>query len=200
MVISTATETCFMAEEQTLTELVKQAQQGHENSMGKLAREAEGNVRAYVYRLTLDHDLTQELSQEVLLQMVKSLDSLRKAESFWPWLYRIAQNKMRQHYKSKWKETSIFESAVYKDFLSHYSHHHQADGLRRLIQKELSKKVIAAMRHIKDDHRAVLSLRCFEQLSYADIGTAMHCSEGSARIMFYRAKQAFKAGFSEYLS
>ncbi len=153
-------------------------------------------MRAYIYRLTLDHDLTQELSQEVLLQMVKSLSRLRKAESFRPWLYQIAQNKIRQHYRSRCKETSVFESGVYRDSLSHCSHH-QADGLRRLIQKELSKKLMATMRQIKDDQRAVLSLRCFEQLSYSDIGTAMHCSEGSARVMFCRAKQALKAGFSE---
>jgi len=197
--IPTITERCFMAEEQTLTELVRQAQQGHENSMGKLAREAEGKVYAYVYRLTLDHDLTQELSQEVLLQMVKSLNRLRKAESFGPWLYRIAQNKIRQHYRSRWKETSIFESAAHGDFLSQYSRQNQADGLRQLIRKEWSKKLAAAMRQIRDDHRAVLSLRCFEQLSYSDIGTAMHCSEGSARVMFCRAKQTLRAGFSECL-
>jgi len=52
------------------------------------------------------------------------------------------------------------------------------------------------MRQLTDDHRAVLSLRCFEQFSYSAIGAAMHCSEGSARVMFYRAKQALKAEIS----
>ena len=199
MVISTTTELCCVAEESTLIELVKRAQQGCRNSMDELVREVEQKVRTYAYRHTLDHDLTQDLSQETLLQMVKSLDRLRKAESFWPWLYRIAQNKIRRYYKSKGRETSVFESAIYKSLLSHNSHHHRGDGLRRLVQKELAKKTTAAMRKIKDDHRVVLSLRCLEERSYSDIGMALNCSEGSARVTFYRAKQALRAEISEYL-
>ena len=48
------------------------------------------------------------------------------------------------------------------------------------------------MKHIKHKYRAVLSLRCFEQLSYSDIAVAMQCSEVRARVMFYRAKQALR--------
>ena len=188
-----------MAEESTLIELVKRAQQGCRNSMDELVREVQQKVRAYIYRHTQDHDLTQDLSQEILLKMVKSLDRLRKAESFWPWLYRIAQNEILRFYKSKGRETSVFESAIYKSLLSHDSHHHRGDGLRRLFQKELTKKMMAAMRKINDDHRVVLSLRCFEERSYSDIGMALNCSEGSARVTFYRAKQALRAGISECL-
>jgi RNA polymerase sigma factor (sigma-70 family) len=199
MVISTTTELCCVAEKSTLIELVKRAQQGCKNSMDELVRDVQQKVRAYVYRHTQDHDLTQDLSQEILLQMVKSLDCLRKAESFWPWLYRIAQNKIRRYFKSKGRETSVFESAIYRSLLSRDSHHHRGDGLRRLIQKELTKKMLAAMRKINDDYRVVLSLRCFEERSYSDIGMALNCSEDSARVTFYRAKQALRAGISECL-
>jgi RNA polymerase sigma factor (sigma-70 family) len=122
--------------------------------------------------------------------MVKSLGNLDKTENFWPWMYRIAQSKIQQHYRAK-QQTTIKESAFYKDFVSRRSDH-QDDGLRQLFQKDLSKKVIVAMKQIKQEHRAVLSLRCFEQLSYEDIATTLQCSEVSARVMFYRAKQALK--------
>jgi hypothetical protein len=55
-----------MVEEKMLSELVKPAQQDDENSMSQLAQEVEGGVRAYVYRVTLDHDLTQGLGNEPL--------------------------------------------------------------------------------------------------------------------------------------
>jgi len=181
-----------MTKEQARIELIRLAKQGHKDSMSRLAREAEGSVRAYVYRVTLDHDLTQELSQEVLLQMVKSLSRLNKEKSFLPWIFRITQNKINQHYRAKQQKASIYESAFYKDFVSRRSDYHQDDGLRQLVQKDLSKKVIVAMKQIKQEYRAVLSLRCFEQLSYADIAMAMQCSEVSARVQFYRAKQALK--------
>ena len=181
-----------MSEEQTWTELVKLAQQGHSSSVDLLARKAEGRLRAYVFRVTLDYELTEDLSQEALLQMVKSLGGLNKAESFWPWMYRITQSKIQQYYKNKRKTALISETAFYQDFLSYHSDYHKNEGLRQLVHEDLSKKVMAAMKQIRQQYRAVLSLRCFEDLSYSDIAVAMQCSEVRARVLFYRAKQALK--------
>jgi RNA polymerase sigma-70 factor (ECF subfamily) len=181
-----------MSEEQTWTELVKLAQQGQESSVDSLARKAEGKLRAYVFRVTMDYELTEDLSQEALLQMVKSLDGLNKAESFWPWMYRIAQSKIQQHYKTRQKTAMVSDSAFYQDFISYRSDYHKDEGLRHLVHEDLSKRVMAAMRRIKQQYRAVLSLRCFEDLSYSDIAVAMRCSEVRARVLFYRAKQALK--------
>lgn len=181
-----------MMDEQAWTELVSRAQRGRRDDMSLLARSAESRVRAYVFRVTLDHDLTEDLSQEVLLQMIKSLEKLNKAEHFWPWLYRIAQSKIQQHFKAKHRRESLPDSAFYEDFISRRGHTGQDDGLQEAIQDELSGKVMVAMRQIKHQHRAVLALRCFEQLSYADIGMTMQCSEVKARVLFFRAKQALK--------
>jgi RNA polymerase sigma-70 factor (ECF subfamily) len=181
-----------MSEKLTWTKLVKLAQQGHSDSIDSLAQQTEGRLRAYVYRVTLDYELTEDLSQEALLQMVKSLDGLKKAESFWPWMYRIAQSKIQQFYKTKQKTAVISEPAFYQDLLSNRSDSQKDEGLRRLVHEDLSKKVMAAMKQIRQQYRAVLSLRCFEDLSYSDIAVAMQCSEVRARVLFYRAKQALK--------
>jgi RNA polymerase sigma-70 factor (ECF subfamily) len=185
-----------MSEEQIWTRLVKLAQQGRKESVDLLAQKAQGRLRAYVFRVTLDYELTEDLSQEALLQMVKSLDGLNKAESFWPWMYRIAQSKIQQHYKTKQKTALASDSVFYQDFISCRSNYHKDEGLQQLINKDLSKKVMAAMKQIKQQYRAVLSLRCFEDLSYADIAVAMQCSEVRARVLFYRAKQALQKQLS----
>ncbi|MDT8301302.1 MAG: sigma-70 family RNA polymerase sigma factor [Sedimentisphaerales bacterium] len=181
-----------MAQDQTWTKLVRQAQKGHKEDINKLAREAKGRLCAYIYRVTLNYDLTEDISQEVLLQMFKSLNQLKSVKSFWPWLYQIAQNKIQEHYKVKYKKSPAFGEAFYKNFTLQRSKYHQEDGLRQLLKKELSKKVVVAMKQLKQQYRAVLSLRCFEQLSYSEIAVAMDCSEVRARILFYRAKQALK--------
>jgi RNA polymerase sigma-70 factor (ECF subfamily) len=185
-----------MEQELKWTGLVRQAQKGQKEDIDKLAREAEGRLCAYIYRVTLNYDLTQDMSQEVLLQMIKSLNQLNSVESFWPWLYRIAQNKIQEFYKAKARKSPALEEAFYKEFIAQRTKYHQEDGLRQLLQKELSKKVIVAMKHLKQQYRAVLSLRCFEQLSYSEIAVAMECSEVRARVLFYRAKQALKKQLS----
>jgi len=185
-----------MAQDQTWTKLVRQAQKGHKEDLNKLARAAKGRLCAYIYRVTLNYDLTEDISQEVLLQMFKSLNQLKSVKSFWPWLYQIAQNKIQEHYKVKHKKSPAYGEAFYKNFTLQRSKYHQEDGLRQLLKKELSKKVVVAMKQLKQQYRAVLSLRCFEQLSYSEIAVAMDCSEVRARILFYRAKQALKKQLS----
>jgi RNA polymerase sigma-70 factor (ECF subfamily) len=185
-----------MEHEQIWTELVKQAQKGRKEDVNKLAHEANERLCAYIYRVTLNYDLTEDMSQEVLLQMVKSLNHLNSVESFWPWLYRIAQSKIQEYYKAKYKKSPVFGEAFYKNFVSQRVKYNQEDGLRQLLQKELSKKVVIAMKQLKQQYRAVLSLRCFEQLSYSEIAVAMECSEVRARVLFYRAKQALKKQLS----
>lgn len=84
------------------------------------------------------------------------------------------------------------DTAFYRSFVSRRSHVHEDDGLHELVQSELSKKVMLAMKRLRQQYRAVLSLRCYDQLSYADIAMAMDCSEVGARVLFFRAKQALK--------
>lgn len=183
-------------EDRVLIELVKSTQQGDKGCANELTRKVKGRLYAYLYRATLDHDLSQDLSQEVLLAMVKSGDRLNNVERFWPWLYRIAQNKIRDHYRDKQRRAKLAASALYQDFISQRADYHQNDGLRQLLQKELCKKVIAAMKQLRQRYRVVLSLRCFDQMSYSDIAVVLECSEVKARVLFFRAKQELKKQLS----
>jgi RNA polymerase sigma-70 factor (ECF subfamily) len=81
-------------------ELVKQAQLGCQESMSRLTKVAEKSLCAYIYRLTLNYDLTEDLLQETLLEMVKSLKNLKfeRANQFWAWLYRTALGDQRQSF------------------------------------------------------------------------------------------------------
>lgn len=184
------------SKDKALVELVKRAREGGKGCANQLAQKVKGRLYAYIYRATLDHDLSQDLSQEVLLTMVKSGDRLNNVESFWPWLYRIAQNKIRDHYREEQRRAKLAASALYQDFISQRADYHRNDGLRQLVQKELSKKVIAVMKQLTQRYRVVLSLRCFEQMSYSDIAVAMECNEVKARVLFFRAKQELKKQLS----
>ena len=181
-----------MAEGQTIDILVHQAMKGQRDALGQLARSVEGRVSAYLCRVTLSRALTEDLTQEVLLTMVSSLGDLKDPDRFWPWLYRIAQSKVQQHFRAKQRHPVVPESRLYEELVARRAERHQYDGLKQLMHKDLVKKTLAAMRQLSEPHRAVLSLRCFDQLSYGDVALTMNCSEVKARVLFYRAKEALK--------
>lgn len=180
-------------------ELVRQAQLGSQESMNRLAQLAEGRVCAYIYRLTLNYDLTQDLLQETLLEMVKSLKELKHAEAFWSWLYRTAMGKVQHHFRDEQHKRKIGQmSTVEKEQLSKHAWGDYGDGLNSMLRKELSEAIIEAMGKLKLRHRNVLVLRCFEQKSYSEIASIMNCSEMAAQVLFYRAKRSLKRQLSKH--
>ena len=166
------------------TELVKQAQLSDERALNRLAELARARLRGYVFRITLADDLTEDILQESMLEMFKFLDKLDKADRFWPWLRRIAANKINHHYARQphQKKVSMSEiEGIPGD---------GGQGIVNLVGQELKQTVLAAMDQLKPRHRHVLVLRCYEEMKYADIADEMGCSEFSARRLFFRAKKA----------
>ncbi|MHC4640870.1 MAG: RNA polymerase sigma factor [Planctomycetota bacterium] len=175
-----------MSDEDTYIELVKRAQLGDEESLNRLAELARERLYAYVYRLTLTHELTQDILQESMLEMFKFLDKLEKAEGFWSWLRRIAANKVRNHYGRKQNRTTVSLSEIEDKSLQKDSQ----EGVADLIRQELKQTILGAMQQLKPRHRYILVLRCYEQMKYSEIGEEMGCSEFGARRLFFRAKKS----------
>ncbi len=181
-------------------ELVKQAQLGCQESMTRLTKLTEGSLCAYIYRLTLNYELTEELLQETLLEMVKSLKKLKfkHVNQFWAWLYRTALGKVQLHFRAQQHEKAIPMSMFNKEHLSGLASLDYNDGLSNMIRKELSDTVFEAIGKLKLRHRNVLVLRCLEQRSYSEISAIMDCSEIAAQVLFFRAKRSLKRQLSKH--
>ena len=178
------------------SEMVGQAQLGDNDRMDCLVELARERLFAYIYRLTLNYDLTQDLLQETLLEMVKSLGHLRDPERFWPWLFRTALGKVQHHFRRQERKRMIQISAIEKERLLKRASQPGGNELGNLIQKELSQAVIEAMNHLKLSQRNILALRCFEQMPYSEIAELMDCTELAARALFFRAKHSLKLRLS----
>ena len=176
--------------------LIRQAQLGNQQSMSDLARLVEGRLFAYIYRITLNYDLTQDLLQETLLKMVESLKDLRNIERFWFWLFRTALGRIQHHFRDRRRESMVQMSGFSKEFLLENASREHEDGLNQLMRRELSDAMFQAMAKLKLMYRNILILRCFEQMSYAEIGEMLGCKELRARVLFFRAKHLLKRQLS----
>jgi len=165
--------------------LVRQAQQGQAEARRDLVRLAEARLAEYVGRLTLDRELTKDIVQESIAEMLKILDTLKDPQRFWCWLYTITLNKVRAHYRRRWRRRETPLSDVAQDWLQA----DQQDVLAELVTEELKQIVVRAIRELEPRQRAVLTMRCYDQMSYGQISKAMGCSQLGARALFHRAKK-----------
>jgi len=175
-----------------ITQLVEMAQRGDKPSLERLARIAAERLRVYAYRLTQDNDLTQEIVQESLLEMCKVLGKLQRADRFWSWLYGIATNKLHRHYRTE----KALQHAAASEERRRGSMKERQGGFENLVGQELKQIVSTAMQKLRTRHKAVLVMRCYDEMSYSEIAESMGCSEFSTRMLFMRAKQALQKELS----
>ena len=188
----------------SFVQLIRQAQLGDRQSMSELAQLAEGKVFAYIYRLTLNYDLAQDLMQETMLKMVESLKNLKHIDRFWSWLFRTAMGEVQHYFRDRQQEHLVQISTVSKERLSKYISQDHNDGLNSSMSRELSIAIFQTMRRLKPAYRNILILRCCEQMSYDEIAGFMGCKQMRVRVLFLRAKRSLKKqlsrrGFSKEL-
>jgi RNA polymerase sigma-70 factor (ECF subfamily) len=175
-----------------LARLVTWARAGDRESLSRLAELAQPRLLPYLYRLTLDYELAQEICQETLVKMVEGLEGLENVDRFWPWLFRSAMGNVQHYYRDQKRRHMAHLAAVAGDRFEDYICRDHGDGLTRASRVELSEIVVGAMAQMHLIYRNILVLRCYDQLSYAEIAEVMGCKELRARVLFFRAKQALK--------
>ena len=179
-----------------LVNTVSDARRGDKRSMTRLAEEAEKRLYAYIYRLTLNSDLTEELLQQTLLKMVESLGQLREPEHFWPWLYRTALGQIQHHFRAERQRSQAVTSARGRESLSDRLAEKRDDGLTYASRRELTGIIFEAMSRIKLNYRNVVVLRCLEGMSYQEIADVLGCKELHARVLFFRGRNALRRQLS----
>ena len=183
--------------------LIHEAQLGNKDSLNRLTELASERLYAYIFRLTLDQTLTQDILQETILFMIQSINQLEHVGNFWQWLFRTAMGKVQHHYRDLKRRRTVEMSEEEKDYIHTRASADFNDGLTQMLRKELSDAVYSAMKRLKIKYRNILILRCYENLDYAQIATVMNISELRTRVMFFRAKNSLRRhlamqGFSKY--
>ena len=145
---------------------------------------------SFVFRTTLDHDLTEDVLQETLLTMVGQIASLREQRKFWPWVFRIAYNKLQDNLRSR-----LHQSSRKALLLQNQCYTKANDGglLEATIHAERLQRLSVLIEQLSRQHRDILRLRYYEQLPYTEIATLTRTTPQRARARFHRAKKHLKA-------
>jgi RNA polymerase sigma-70 factor (ECF subfamily) len=181
-----------MARDLTI-QAIRRAQAGNMQNLSAVAEQVRPKVYTYIYRLTLDYHLTQDLTQETTLEMIKALPKLEvpHINGFWGWIFRTALGKVQHHFRLQGARRLAKRTTSKKSVLeSHIGD--QSSAADVAIRRETRNAVLGAMKAIELKYRSILVLRCFDDLSYGQIAGIMGGSELRARLLFFRAKHSLK--------
>jgi RNA polymerase sigma-70 factor (ECF subfamily) len=175
-------------------QMIWQAQAGNMQSLSAVAEQVRQKVYTYIYRLTLDYHIAQDLTQETVLDMIKALPQLEvtHVDGFWGWMFRTALGKVQHHFRLQGARR-LARNTTSDDSVLEFQVSDANNPVNILISEEIRKTVLAVMQAIKFKHRNILILRCFDSLSYSQIAGIMGISELHARLLFFRAKHSLKS-------
>ena len=174
-----------------IQELLCQARSGSRADMGHLAVIVRERMYPFALRTTLDPDAAEDIVQETLLSVVRGIGRLRENARFWPWVYRIGWNKI-QDYLRKRRLRSSGKALLALD-QSHDTRSHSESPLEAQILAERLRKISDGIEMLSYQHRDILRLRYYEQLTYAQIASRTRMTPKIARACSHRAKKRLKA-------
>ena len=172
---------------------IHQAQTGNTQSLSAVGEQVREKVQTYIYRLTLDYHLTQDLTQDTVLEMIKSLPKLKvpHIDGFWGWIFRTALGKVQHHFRLQGAQR-LAQKTTSDAFVLESQASDDNNPMNALVSEEIRKTVLGALQAIKIKYRNILVLRCFENLSYGQIAGILGGSELRSRLLFFRAKHSLK--------
>ncbi|MHC4797845.1 MAG: RNA polymerase sigma factor [Planctomycetota bacterium] len=175
----------------THLDLVIKAKAGDRESLQTLLTLVQERVYPYINRVVLNEDTAQDLLQEIHKSIFESLDKLKRADRFWSWVFSIATNRIRQHYRNESVHRVKHMSEIGDAYLQ-IKAPNQMEGISAISKKELAQLTRAAMSRLSERYRMVLALRFYEDMPHGQIAKALGCTELSVRATFFRAKRALK--------
>ena len=138
-------------------------------------------VYKYLFCLTRDRALSEELTQETFYQALKSVKKFRGECKMSVWLCQIAK---RLWYKELKRRRTVVKVPLEEAKLIS-PQDVEGDFLRRADGAEFYRQL-----HLLDENtREVIYMRLTGELSFAQIGDIMGKSENWARVTFYRGRQ-----------
>ena len=156
--------------------LALELQQGRQTALTALVERHYEPLLGYLYRMMSgDRALAEDLVQETFLRALSGIAQYQHPRPFKPWLYAIATNLARNHYKSA---DTRYTLAADEDGV--VSGEWDAPEEALLAEDEV-QTVIAALASLPDDQREVIVLYYYQSLEGAAIAAALGIPLGTVR-------------------
>ena len=169
--------------------IVHQCLTGNTKPFALLVDKYKERIFALVYTKVGQFQDAEDITQDVFLEAYKKLSTLRRWDSFYPWLYSIASNRCKNyHYDRKRRiDTVSFDEQTDS---------YQAD-MNAHTEKLRNEQIHEALDSLSEIHRQVLVLRYMAGMRSKEIAQTLRVSPNTVNQRLMRARTKLKAVLNE---
>jgi RNA polymerase sigma-70 factor (ECF subfamily) len=180
--------------------LVSRCAAGDELACTELVNEHQRMVYQLALHLLGDPDEALDLSQEVFLNVFRTIGRFRGHSALRTWIYRIVVNQVRNRQRW-WKRRHRSELVSLEQRLEAQGDLPAPNVLeepdRVFGRKELASRIAAALKTLPFEQRTAIILREVDGLSYEEIAYSLGVAVGTVKSRLTRAREALRAQLRE---
>lgn len=163
--------------------ILEQVKKGDINAFSTIVTRHQKPLLCVVVRLVGDLVLAEDIVQEAFMKAYQKLDSFEGRSKFKSWLFQIAINTARNRLRTmKFEMVDIDKVSLSSD------HNQESDlsntGLRIMLNKQIAT--------LPPKQRLALSLRIYDDMSFAEIAEIMDCPYDTAKANYRHALMKLK--------
>jgi RNA polymerase sigma-70 factor (ECF subfamily) len=176
---------------------------GDEAGFNFLVQKYHRSMINFLYRMTHNQAIAEELAQEVFLRVYRSRESYRAEAKFTTWLYRIATNLAVNHARDTKHERAA--QNVYLDAPDEETGTtpEVADDRPTIEQSLLRDERMAAIRKhvmaLPERQRTAVLMHKYQGLDYRQIGDVLKLSESATKSLLFRAYQTLRDKLKDFV-
>lgn len=184
---------------------IEQAAEGNMDSFKMLFDRYYMRLRSVAYGILSNEEDAADVCQEAFFKAYKNLSGFRGQSSFYTWMYRIVYNlcidlsrKSSRKREIATDEISVFEQGAKRPY-SEYFMPLPTSPEDEAYRGQLAKSISKAMDELSPAHRAVISLREIDGLSYEEISQSLECSVGTVMSRLFHARKKLSSALEKVL-
>ena len=175
---------------------------GHEAALNELMERHATPVFHFLCRMVGNEDDANDLAQETFVRVFKSAKSFRAGERFSTWLFTIAANLARNHFRWRSRHPNISldaENAETEQSLGDTLPANTPSPKEAALAGERAAAVRAAVKNLPEDLREALVLCEWEECSVVEAAAILEATPKAVESRLYRARGLLRERLKSWL-
>jgi RNA polymerase sigma-70 factor (ECF subfamily) len=170
-----------------------------QNRSESAASEIVKKYQRFIYLLVLpivkNSEQSKDITQEILIKVLNSLDKFSWKSSLKTWIYRVALN-FTYSYQRQIKFKDVISIDDSETFLEIPSNDPNPEQIFR--NKELEQAFLNALSKLPEKQRETFSLRYFHDLPYNEIAEMLGVSVGASKANYFQAVKKLAVALKDF--
>lgn len=173
--------------------LIKLSRKGDKKASGELIKLYYKDVFRYVYAQTRNNELSKDLTQEIFIAMLKSIERFDSSKaSFKTWIYKIAAYKIIDAYRS-----TYYKYVTLSDEQDFEKVDETIDIELSFETKEATEEVLEFVNKLSVSLQEVFRLKIFADMTFIEIAKILDISESTVKTRYYSCIKKIKDSLGE---